>query len=74
MPTLPNFARPSYQAALNEWKQLLSQRQLPTDILWIYDENLCFEKDAAAAGGFKLGFQTQITPPPPEADQIAYER
>lgn len=72
MPQLPQFARPTYQDALKEWKTLLGQRHLPTDLLWIYDENLCFEKDAAAKSGFKLGFQTQITPPPAEADQIAY--
>lgn len=69
---LPQFARPSYQEALKEWKTLLGQRSLPTDIVWIFDENLCFEKDPSAQGGFKLGFQTQITPPPPEAEQIAY--
>lgn len=72
MPQLPQFARPSFNDALNEWKIILGQRRLPTDILWIFDENLCFEKDAAAKGGFKLGFQTQITPPPADAAQIAY--
>ncbi len=69
---LPQFARPSFRDALNEWKILLGQRRLPTELVWIFDENLCFEKDASAADGFKLGFQTQITPPPPEAEQIAY--
>ncbi len=72
MPNLPQFARPSFRDALNEWKILLGQRQLPTDLVWIFDENLCFEKDPSAKDGFKLGFQTQITPPPPDAEQIAY--
>ena len=73
MSNLPQFARPSFNDALNEWKIILGQRRLPTDIVWIFDENLCFEKDAAAKGGFRLGFQTQITPPPAEAEKIAYD-
>lgn len=70
---LPQFARPSFETALREWKTLLSQRGLPADIIWIYDENLCFEKDPAAKDGFKLGFQTQITPPPADAERIAFD-
>jgi len=73
MPNLPQFARPPFSEALNEWKNILAQRGLPTDIVWIYDENLCFEKDAKAKDGFKLGFQTQITPPPAEAAKIAFD-
>jgi len=73
MTHLPQFARPSFNSALNEWKLLLGQRSLPTDLLWIFDENLCFEKTPAAKGGFQLGFQTQITPPPATAEQIAYD-
>ena len=73
MPQLPQFARPSFSVALNEWKTILGQRRLPTDLVWIFDENLCFEKDAAAKGGFKLGFQTQITPPPADAEKIAFD-
>ena len=73
MSNLPQFARPPFSEALNEWKSILAQRRLPTDIIWIYDENLCFEKDAKAKDGFKLGFQTQITPPPAEAEKIAFD-
>ncbi len=72
MPNLPQFARPSFTVALTEWKALLGQHRLPTELVWIFDENLCFEKDPSAKGGFKLGFQTQITPPPADAEQIAY--
>jgi len=73
MPNLPQFARPPFNEALNEWKTILNQRHLPTDIVWIYDENLCFEKDAKTKDGFKLGFQTQITPPPAEAENITFD-
>jgi hypothetical protein len=73
MRNLPQFARPPFSQALAEWKKILAQKNLPADIVWIFEENLCFEKDAKSPGGFKLGFQTQITPPPIDAEQIAYE-
>ena len=73
MSQLPQFTRPTFTSALNEWKTLLGRRHLPADIIWIFDENLCFEKDPAATGGFRLGFQTKITPPPPDAEKIAYD-
>ena len=73
MSNLPQFIRPPFTEALNEWKHLLGQRRLPTDIVWVYDENLCFEKDPVSKGGFKLGFQTQFTPPPTDAERIAYD-
>ena len=73
MAQLPQFSRPSFETALKEWKQLLAQRQLPTDIVWIYDENLCFEKDPGAKDGFRLSYQTQITPPPADAEKIAFD-
>jgi hypothetical protein len=67
------FERPAFDKALTAWKDLLSQRGLAADCIWIFDENLCFEPDAAAAGAFKVGYQTTFTPPPEEAAQIAYE-
>ena len=72
MPTLPQFVRPTFSAAITEWENLLAARQLPVETVWIYDENLCFEKDAASRDGFKLGFQTRITPAPATAEQIAF--
>ncbi|MFO1488146.1 MAG: hypothetical protein U1F65_06690 [Verrucomicrobiota bacterium] len=72
MANLPQFARPSFEMAMKEWKQQLSQKRLPTEIVWIYDENLCFEK-APEAGGYRLTFQTQITPAPAEAERIAFD-
>ncbi len=70
MPNLPQFARPTFEAALETWRQVLRARGLPTDLIWIFDENLIFEKDAA--GRSQLVFQTEVTPPPPEAERIAF--
>lgn len=67
------YIRPSFEEALTAWKGLLSQRGLPTDFIWIFDENLCFEPEPKAPGGFKLSFQAELTPPPPGAEQIAYD-
>jgi hypothetical protein len=67
----PIFTRPTFGQALDAWKEVLSARGFPVDLAWIFDENLCFEKDDR--GNFKLGFQTRFAPPPPEAEQIAYE-
>jgi len=72
MANLPQFTRPTYTEALNTWKKLLAERQFPTDLIWIFDEHLCFEKDAAGKEGFKLGYQTKITPTPPDADRVAF--
>ncbi len=65
--------RPPFKDALQSWKDFLKQRNLPTELLWVFDENLCFEKDPAAPGGFKLGLQIAFTPPPQEAERLAYE-
>src|SRR6266568_1766446 len=69
----PKPKHPAFDEALTAWKALLAQRGLPADCVWIFDENLCFEKDATRPGGFRLGFQTTITPPPPGAERIAYD-
>jgi hypothetical protein len=67
------FNRPSLEEALAAWKKLLAERDFSTDILWIFEENLCFEKEPAAQGGFHPGFQIKFTPPPEDAMDIAYE-
>jgi hypothetical protein len=71
MANLPQFTRPTYNDALNAWKKLLAERKFPTDLLWIFDEHLCFEKENGKEG-FKLGYQTKITPPPPDAERVAF--
>ncbi len=73
MANTSSYTRPSFDEALSTWKACLAQRGLPTELTWIFDENLCFEPDPASPGGFRLGFQTAFTPPPPDAEQIAYD-
>lgn len=58
---------------MSAWKSLLGQRGLPIECVWIFDENLCFEADPAGPGGFRLGYQTLFTPPPPNASEVAFE-
>jgi len=69
----PQFTRPSFDEALKAWKALLGPRGFPEDCIWVFDENFCFEKDPASPGGFRLGFQTVFTPPPPDSEAIAFE-
>jgi hypothetical protein len=69
----PKFERPPFSEAIKAWTNLLSQRGLATDCVWIFEENLCFEKDPASPGGVRVGFQTAFTPPPPDAEHIAYD-
>jgi hypothetical protein len=74
MDTKPPYHRPPFETVLEAWKKLLAERGLPTQMIWVFDENLCFESDPKATGGFKLGIQTAFTmPPPPKAERAAYE-
>jgi hypothetical protein len=72
MATPSKFTRPMFGDALKAWNEVLSQRGLPTDLIWVFGENLVFEKDPAGPGGFQLRFQTRFTPPPHDAEGIAY--
>jgi len=71
MASLPKFARPTFEQSLEVWRKLLDDRNLPTELVWIYDENLVFERDGES--GFRLGYQTHFTPPPPEAERITFD-
>jgi hypothetical protein len=51
---------------------VLKEKGFATDIVWILEENLCFERDTNAPAGVKLGFQTQFTPNPPDAAKTTY--
>jgi hypothetical protein len=66
------YHRPPFEEALNAWKQVLKEKGFSTDLEWILEENLCFERDADAAIGVKLGFQTRFTPQPPDAPKATY--
>ena len=66
------YHRPPFEDALTAWKQLLAQRGLSTDLLWILEENLCFEKAPGTPARFQLGFQTIFTPHPADAAKVTY--
>jgi hypothetical protein len=70
---VPHFVRPTFDQSVAAWKAALAQRGFPAELVWIFDENLCFEPDPNANGKFKLGFQIRFTPPPPQAEEIAYD-
>jgi hypothetical protein len=66
------YQRPPFEDALAAWKTLLQRRGLSTDLLWILEENLCFERDPGSPARVKLGFQTQFTPQPADAAKVTY--
>jgi hypothetical protein len=67
------FKRPTLTEALDAWKKILAERGFATDLVWIFEENLCFEKSRAERGGFHVGFQTKFTPPEGDALDIAFD-
>src|ERR1035437_1773756 len=73
MNSMAAVTRPTLDSALAAWKQLLAERGLATNLLWIFEENLCFERKPEVPGGVHIGFQTRFSPVPREALDIAYE-
>lgn len=67
------FNRPSLPVAIRAWEQILDELCFSTKLLWIFEENLCFEKQPGAPGGFQLGYQTQFLRPSEDAVEIAYD-
>ncbi|MCO5052825.1 MAG: hypothetical protein M9920_11030 [Verrucomicrobiae bacterium] len=65
--------RPKLTEALTAWKKLLAERGFATELLWIFEENLCFERKPDVPGGIHIGFQTRFAPVPEESLEIAYE-
>jgi hypothetical protein len=72
METTRRYQRPPFEDALTAWQALLTKRGLATDLVWILEENLCFEKDPGTPAGVKLGFQTRFTAHPPDAAKFTY--
>jgi hypothetical protein len=72
METTRSYVRPVFEDCLAAWKALLAGRGLAIELVWILEENLCFEHDRKAPGGFRLGFQAQFTPQPPGAPKDTY--
>jgi len=69
----PDFSRPTLSEALEAWEKILAERRFATEAVWIFQENLCIERSRATQGGFLFGFQTQFTPPPDDALEIAFD-
>jgi hypothetical protein len=70
MANTPSVTRPSFNEALEAWKARLRLLGFETDLLWVFDENLCFEK---TPGEVRFAYQLIFTPPPPDAERIAYD-
>lgn len=68
------FQRPPFEQALIAWEGLLGEAGFSKETIWLFDENLCFESEPGSPGGVRLGYQTALTPPPPDAHRIAYEQ
>jgi hypothetical protein len=73
MEPIMTFNRPTLAEAVGAWEKLLAKQGFATDRLWIFEENLCFEKMRSEEGGFHIGFQTKFTPPPEDALEIAFD-
>src|SRR5882724_1530363 len=69
----PPFERPALDEALETWKKILAERNFSTDLVWLFEENLCFEKSKSSQGGLQTSFQLQFTPPPDDALDIAFD-
>jgi hypothetical protein len=67
------FIRPTLPDAIESWKKILAGNGYSTNLLWIFEENLCIEHQLAEAGGFHFGFQTKFTPVPDDALEMAYD-
>jgi hypothetical protein len=68
-----HIVRPTFTRAMADWQADLKQRGFSPDCTWLFDENLVFEPDAAAPGGFRLSYQVALTPPPQGGERISYE-
>jgi hypothetical protein len=73
MASTPSYARPSFDEAVKAWQSRLGLLGLPTSLLWVFDENLCFERRPGDPSDFRLGYQVDFTPPPADAERVAYD-
>jgi hypothetical protein len=74
MKSAADLTRPKLSEAIEEWKKTLAQREHPTDLVWIFEENLCIEASQLEKGGFHFGFQTKFSNIPPDALEITYDQ
>ena len=73
MESAAKSTRPTLEEALAAWKIILDEHGFKTDLVWIFEENLCIESSRAERGGFLFGFQTKFTPPPDDALDVAFD-
>lgn len=73
MSPVASCIRPSLSEAIDAWKRVLAVNDFPTDLLWIFEENLCVEHQLAENGGYHFGFQTKFTPVPEDALDVAFD-
>ncbi|HZR20959.1 MAG TPA: hypothetical protein VFE51_26995 [Verrucomicrobiae bacterium] len=73
MENKPQFTRPPFEQAQRAWEEVLRQRGLPTELIWVFEENLCLEPQSSDSRGYRIGYQVVWTPPPSEAQHIAYD-
>ena len=71
---MTKFTRPALDESLTAWQECLSRHGLPTELLWIFSENLCIERSPTTPGSFRYGFQTKFTPPDEDAMEIAFDQ
>jgi hypothetical protein len=72
MPAANRIVRPGFDEALQTWRKFLEARSLPGECRWIFGENLCFENDGKNPAESRVSFQTRFTPPPEDAERVAY--
>jgi hypothetical protein len=66
------ITRPTFEEANRAWKQALEERKLPSDLVWIFGDNLCLEESQPGGQNFQVSYQTAFSAPPPEAEKVAY--
>ena len=69
----PIVTRPSLSLALAAWQESLAAASLPTELEWIFQENLCIEQSTTDPNDMLVRFQTKFTPPDEDALEIAYD-
>jgi hypothetical protein len=74
MKSAVKLSRPTLSDALSAWKKNLADCGYSTDLLWIFEENLCIEPLKIEKGGFHFGYQTKFSSIHADALEIAYDQ